>query len=137
MLQTFAESDTCKQLARRFARMGRLRQFQRQHDILECGQSEQQLEILEYEADQLAPELRTAIFIESIEVAAINDYLTTGRYIQPGKQTQQGGFARTRSAQDGNRGSRVNPEVDIIQQGKHPFTGAYLFAQLAGLDKTI
>ena len=28
-----------------------------------------------------------------------------------------------------------DPGIDIIEQGQHPFTGGYLFAQLAGLDK--
>ena len=74
-MQALTQADTIQQFPGGLAWMRRLRQFERQHHVFECGQAMQQLEILEHKTDHLGPELCAPVFIKLVEIAAINNDL--------------------------------------------------------------
>ncbi len=77
-------------------------QFQRQHDIFQCSQCWQQLKRLKNKPDPLGPQSRTLIFAQLTDDLPIQLDLPVRRCVQPGKQSQQCGFARAGTPDNSN-----------------------------------
>ena len=130
MTEALMQADAVQGLRGACARISRTVQFQRQHHVLQRGERRQQLEGLEHEASQATAQARTAILIKGEQVFVIQTHCATARHIQPRKQPEQRGFARTRCAQDSKTRTRLDAETDVLQDVQRHAAAFYLLTKI-------
>ena len=75
--------------------VGGVGELERQHHVLERGQRGQELERLEYEAQQTLAQRRARILVECGKRIAVDIDLARGGLVEPRHQAQQRGLAGT------------------------------------------
>jgi len=68
-------------------------QFDRHHDIFQCGQRRNELKRLKHKSDIGVPEGGKGVFTQEMQAVPMQDHRARRRTIQAGAETQQGGFA--------------------------------------------
>src|SRR5512142_1014301 len=76
-------------------------QFQRQHHVFFRGQRRQQVEGLEDESDQTPADRRARLLVDGLQGLPIKADASRAGNIQAGQESEQGGLAGPRSADDG------------------------------------
>ena len=112
-------------------------QLQRQHDIFQGIEAVEQLEGLEHETDLLGAQGSALVFVQGAEGLTGQQHLAATGQIQPGQQTQQGGFSRAGSAHDRHAGTALNFQTDVVEDGQLRFRGIDDFAKVAGNDDAV
>src|SRR5918999_5217639 len=102
MACTLGKSDTAEQLERppRALLGSKLRRRQRDLDVLPRGQRRDQVELLEDEAEGLAPQIRELIVREPCQVAALELDRAGARPVERAEQLEQSGFPGSRRPGD-------------------------------------
>jgi hypothetical protein len=90
-------------------------QLQRKHHVFQRGQVRQELKGLEHEAQFGHAQPGAAIFVESIDIDAIEHDGTVGRRVQAGEQAQQRGLARAGRTDDRKRPTGLHGKIDVLQ----------------------
>jgi acyl-CoA thioesterase-1 len=123
MVETFGEADLFEETGGEIADTALTAEFERNHDILDGGESGEKLEVLEHEADRFAAEASAIIFIESTEVAAIEKDGAGSRNIEPGAETEQGRFTTAGRSYNGAGTAWRDGEGNILEHGERTFGG--------------
>ena len=117
--QPLAEPDPAQQVPRRLDRIAALgdttAEFQGQQDVFQRVQVREQLERLEHESHPLAAQRRPPVLVAREEVVAEEPYGPGGGNVKSGQQSEQGGLARARCADDRDRLAGRDTQVDIIE----------------------
>ncbi len=108
-------------------RRDRLRQQQRQLDVLERGQHRDQVVGLEDEPDVVGAPAGDLGLGEVAQILAVDDDLALGRPVQPRDQVQERGLARSRRSHQGQVFTLGDLEVEVCQDGNHELIPAVLF----------
>ncbi|MNV85920.1 hypothetical protein D3C71_1799060 [compost metagenome] len=132
MGQALAESNPLQQLRGPAAGVFAAIELQRQHDVFQGVEAVEQLERLKHEADMLGAYPRALVFIQCGQVVPGQGDSAVARQIEAGEQAEQGGFARTGAADDGQAIALVQRQGQVMEYGQLAFRAGNHFAKVAG-----
>ncbi|GAB4347743.1 MAG: hypothetical protein Kow006_07800 [Gammaproteobacteria bacterium] len=115
-------------------RLRATRQFQGQQHVFQRGEPREKLKRLKNEPDPPGAQGCTAILVEGIEIAPLEEYAAAGGQIEPGKKAQQRRLAGSGGTDDGHRFAALDDEIDLIQYGQPTAGGRDLAAQIFRLQ---
>src|SRR6266568_33240 len=115
MPQALSEPHARKHSRRQIRRARITRELQRQHHVLERVQRREQLERLEYEAEQPRAERRAPVLVQAEEIRAVEPHPARARRIQAGEKPEERRFSGTRGADDGDGLARHDLERNVLQ----------------------
>ena len=117
MRDPLGQPDTLQHRARRLLRLvARHAPNQQGHgNVVERGKFRQQMMELVDESERGIAQVAARLFIQAGEIAALQTDRAGGRRIQPAEQVQQGRFAGTGSADDGDPLALDDVEVESLQ----------------------
>ena len=129
MILTRIQTDAAQQPARRVPGPVVAFQLRRQHDVLQRGESRDQVKRLEHEADAVAANFGAAFFVERAQIVSVEHDPAAAGQIQTGHKAQQRGFSRPRRADDGDAFPGFDFKVDVVQNRQLPVRQAHGFSE--------
>lgn len=111
--------------------------FQWQGGIFQRRQRRQQLEILKDEADVTTTKGCTTVLVETAETLAHQRHLALGRPVETCEQSQQRRFSRTRWTDYRDAVTRVDAEIDILQNDQRTRARGDGTTELAGFNDSV
>ncbi|MNT22600.1 hypothetical protein D3C72_1579900 [compost metagenome] len=107
-------------------------QLQRQHHVFQRSQVAHQLERLEHKADMAAAQRGALVFVERVQVLALQVDRARAGQVQAGKQAQQRRLARSGCPHDGERFARRDGKGHVVQNRQRTCRVGYGLSK--GLD---
>src|SRR5690242_4864714 len=114
-MQTIAEPHARQQLARAGRGVAVAAQLERHLYVLERGERRDELEALKHEADFLAPQPCTLVFVHRGEIRVVEQHVAARRRVETSEQAEQRGLAAARRSDDRDEGALRNREADVAE----------------------
>lgn len=137
MMKALGEADLLQKAGGDIADAAFAAKLEGDHDILDGSESGEELEILENEPDRFAAEASASIFIESAEVASVEEDRAGSGDVETRAEAKEGGLAAARWPYDGAGTARGNGKRNIFEDGEAVLAGgaaAVRFRQLVGFE---
>ncbi len=115
MRQTLAQSNALQHGRGLAARIAHAPQLQWQHDVFNGAQVRQQLKALEYKAQVGRAVGGPIVLAQGEQILSTQMHAAMGRHVQASQQGQQSAFARPGGPHDGHSLTRLQGEVDLVQ----------------------
>jgi len=93
----------------------------REFNVLKCGEHRDEIEGLKNEADVLITPIGQFGFVQSGDVAILDDAFAAGRTVDAGDDVQEGRFARARRTHEREKLSRRDGQAHAVQRGDIDF----------------
>jgi len=104
-------------------------QLKRHEDVLQGGERGEKLEALENETGGGIAQRGQTVLVQVAEVMSVQNDAAGGRTVQPGAESEQGGFTTARGSDDGAGSTRGKVEGDVGQDGERVAGGRVGLAQ--------
>ncbi len=127
MSQALAKSNAIERRARGAGGIPLKGELERQHHILQGREARQQMKRLKDEPHAMRAPARAAVFVQGVEVGAVEHDTPFGRCVEARKQAEQRRFAGPRSADHRQGLGTPHGKTDIIEYRKKPFGARDLF----------
>ena len=115
MGEPFAQTHALQERDRLVTDLVAAAQFQRNHHILQSGQSRNELKRLKNETDLFISQAGATILVQPAKVNAVDAHFTGSRLIESGAQAEQSRFAAAGRPDDGARGRDRKGEADVLE----------------------
>lgn len=128
--QALAETDPLQQFGGAFAGVFAAIEFQRQHDVFQGVEAVEQLEGLKDETHVFGTDSRALVFVEIAQALPREDDFAAAWQVEAGEQAEQGGFAGTGRADDGQAVALVQFQAEFVQDSQFTFRAGNHFAEV-------
>lgn len=134
VIKTITKPDFPEERLRLFLPASFPAELQRDEDILHSGECGNELEVLEYEANQPVPQGGTSVLGEVLQCLAIKFHGAGGGVVESGAESYECGFPTARWTDDGEGVARFQRQVDVMQDRKRMPRGAVNLFQSSHLE---
>ena len=128
--KALAEADPLQQFSGALAGVFATIEFQRQHDVFQRVEAVEQLEGLKDETHVFGTDACALVFVEIAQALPGQDDFAAARQVEAGEQAEQGGFAGTGRADDGQAVALVQFQAEFVQDGQFTFRAGNHFAKV-------
>jgi acyl-CoA thioesterase-1 len=115
VVQPMAQADTLEQASGALSDIALSAQLQRHLNVLVGGQGGHELKRLKDKADGGAPEACTLVLGQGTEFGAVDRHAAAAWRVEASQQPQQGRLAAAGGAEDRDKVTRLDVEVDVTQ----------------------
>ena len=118
MLHSVGEANSFEHCARCIRCVWQIFQFKREHDIFKRSETGDEMECLEHEAYVAPTQPGAGVLIKCCQIMSKHANGACRNVIEPGKQSEQGRFSRTRYTRYSDALASGDGKVDIIENAQ-------------------